>query len=77
MIKVMISNIGVSELLDLRDDILRSGLVQGADFNFSFRPKTWDNLTGYTPNWAQFDFKDEKSSMLFLLKNAHRASVIV
>jgi len=76
MIKVKISNVGVSELLELRDDVVKSGLSQGPDFSFSFHPRAWDNFTGDIPSWAEFKFEDEKRCALFLLKNSNRASVI-
>jgi hypothetical protein len=76
MIKIKISNVGVSELLEIRDDILKLGLVQGPDFSFSYHPKAWDDFTGDIPSWAEFKFEDEKRCTLFLLKNSNRASVI-
>jgi hypothetical protein len=76
MIKVKISKIGVAETLDLRDELLISGLTQGPDFSFSFHPKEWDSFTGDIPSWAEFDFKDKKRSLPFLLKYSNRACII-
>jgi hypothetical protein len=76
MIKVKISKTGVTETLELRDELLKSGLVQGPDFSFSFHPKEWDSFTGDVPSWAEFDFKDEKRSLPFLLKYSYKASII-
>jgi hypothetical protein len=76
MIKVKVPNIGITELFELRNEILKSGLKQDLDFTFSFYPSKWCEYEGDIPSWVEFKFEDEKRCTLFLLKNSNRASVI-
>jgi hypothetical protein len=70
MIEVRIENMDPNKILDIVKSLRTSGLVQGIDFDFSYRQSKWDNF-GYDAVVKQhtlFTFYVDKHATMFILK---------
>jgi hypothetical protein len=57
-----------NEIMSIVGEMRARGMVQGKDFDFAFYQTTWDEMTGDTPDRAEFKFYDDKWATLFALQ---------
>jgi hypothetical protein len=70
MIEVVIMDKQPNEVMDIVRELRAQGLVQGQDFDFAYRPATYDNFSGDAVHnrYTSFNFYSEKYATLFALK---------
>ena len=69
-VEVVINDKTANEVMEIVRDLRSSGLVQGIDFDFAFRPAKFDNFSGdavYNSH-VEFTFYKEKYATFFTLK---------
>ena len=57
-----------NEVIEIVRELRAQGLVQGKDFDFEYRPETWDNFSMLTERCTVFTFYDERWGTWFTLK---------
>lgn len=67
---VLIQHIKPDEAISIVRELRSHGLVQGIDFDFRYRPPTWEIDNGVTPSGAEFYFYKEKWRTFFAIKYA-------
>ena len=67
-VEVFVVDKGVPEIMDMVKDLRTQGLVQGKDFDFEYRPETWDNFSRVHEKYTVFTFYDERWGTWFTLK---------
>lgn len=68
-INVILFNKGVTEVLEIVEELRQQGLVQGKDFDFSYSPPEYDFQNDHIETrHTKFTFYSEKYATLFTLK---------
>lgn len=76
MIEIVIMDKDPSGVIEIVKDLRLSGLVQGQDFDFTYRPPQWDNFSGdavYNKRTV-FSFYTEELASWFALKYGNEVS---
>lgn len=76
MIEIVIIDVDPSGILEIVRDLRQNGLVQGQDFDFTYRPSKWDNFSGdpvYNRSTV-FTFYQEELASWFALKYTNEIS---
>ena len=47
---VVIKHASANSAVDLKNQILNDGLIQGQDFEWRYQQSVWDNMTGVSPS---------------------------
>jgi hypothetical protein len=68
MHRVVISNIGPTEVWQLKDQLIRDGLIMHEDFEWAYHPSQWDGFTKEHPNHTVFSFRDPALATFYQLK---------
>jgi hypothetical protein len=65
---VTVSPITVVEAIELKNNLLMSGLDMNKDFVWAYKQAEWDNMTGNTPSMAKYGFRDPALATFYKLK---------
>lgn len=73
MHQVILHNLPIVQVLELRDKLLTAGLVQDQDFVWHYHPSQWHNEPGSMsyraqPPYVVFEFEDPAMATFYQLK---------
>ena len=70
MIEVKIPDRDPNQIMEIVRELREQGLMQGKDFDFSYNPEKWDEISGHFINHRHtvFKFHVEKHATFFILK---------
>lgn len=70
MIQVIVNDKSPADIMEIVRELRASGLIQGTDFDFAYKPAEWDNFSGDAVHnkHTKFIFYSEKYATLFALK---------
>ncbi len=72
MLKVVLTNFTISDILDTVDGLRKEGYKQGVDFDFSYHPEKFEGNNSFAgkiqERSLEFTFYDEQLGLLFKLK---------
>jgi hypothetical protein len=54
--------------VDLKNQLIEDGLVQGQDFDFAYYQSKWDDMIGEIPTQTKFSFRDQAMATFYQLK---------
>lgn len=54
--------------VDLKNQLIEDGLVQGQDFDFAYYQSKWDDMIGEIPSQTKFSFRDQAMATFYQLK---------
>jgi hypothetical protein len=58
----------VSRALELVDELKQSGMTPNCEFEWRYRPMSWDNMTGAVNSQVTFEFQDSALATFYQLK---------
>jgi hypothetical protein len=68
MNRVQLPGEQVLDALDLKSQLEAAGLRINHDFEWAWHPGRWDNMTGNTPGFVEFWFRDPALATFYQLK---------
>ena len=68
MHRVILRDIALIELFQLKDQLIRDGLVVNKDFEWAYHPPQWDGFTQERPKHTVFSFRDPALATFYQLK---------
>lgn len=68
MTPVTLININAIRALELRDQLLKDGLVQDQDFTWEYRQAEYEQWTQSKPRQVTFNFVDPKMAVFYQLR---------
>lgn len=73
MLKVVLTDFTLSDILEKVNDLRRQGYQQGKDFDFAYYPEKFENNDSFQgkiqERTLEFTFYDEHLGLLFNIKN--------
>jgi len=67
LIQITVTNQEAGPILALVEELRARGWRQGQDFDFAFRQRRWDDMTGEIPPETVFTFYREEIATVFAL----------
>jgi hypothetical protein len=68
MNRVQLLDRQVLDALGLKSQLEAAGLKINHDFEWAWYPSRWDNMTGNTPGFVEFRFRDPAQATFYQLK---------
>ena len=68
MHRVILRDIALIEIFQLKDQLVRDGLVMNRDFEWKYHPPQWDGFTQEHPKHVEFSFQDPSLATFYQLK---------
>jgi hypothetical protein len=68
MNRVQLPDMEVLDALSLKSQLEAAGLKMNHDFEWAWHPRRWDNMTGNTPGFVEFVFRDPAQATFYQLK---------
>ena len=65
---VVVKHTHAQRAIEIKNEIIADGLVQGIDFEWRWTGSSWDNMTGSLPSQTKFSFREEKLAVFYKLK---------
>ena len=68
MHRVILRDITLIEIFQLKDQLIRDGLIMNEDFEWAYHPPMWDGFTQERPKHVEFSFRDAALATFYQLK---------
>jgi hypothetical protein len=68
MNRVQLLDMEVLDALSLKSQLETAGLRINHDFEWAWHPRRWDGMTGDTPGFVEFVFRDPALATFYQLK---------
>jgi hypothetical protein len=68
MHRVILRDIALDEIFQLKYQLVRDGLIMDADFEWEYHPPHWDGFTTERPKHTVFRFRDPAQATFYQLK---------
>ena len=68
MHRVILRDITLIEIFQLKDQLIRDGLIMNEDFEWAYHPSQWDGFTQERPKHTVFSFRDPALATFYQLK---------
>ena len=68
MHRVILRDIALVEIFQLKDQLIRDGLIVNEDFEWAYHPPQWDGFTQERPKHTVFSFRDPALATFYQLK---------
>lgn len=65
---IVVKHTPASLAIEMKNNLLQDGLVQGVDFEWRWTGSAWDTASGVDPAQTRFSFREESVATFYRLK---------